>query len=184
MFAFGGITMKPCLAILFLIAISLVQAEDGWKTVDEGFRMTIPVSWQKQKVQPIDSNCGTYKAATADLEFDEVFGLGHTAERSQASIEELQKKEADPKLLKPGEEVWHVGGRIARFWSGEVDKKVYGERRFSNVASLHVPYAGEPGYLSIFILYESDKDLPTVRRVLQSLEWKKKSATRPDKKTE
>jgi hypothetical protein len=176
--------MRTSAAILFLFAAALVQPDDQWKTVDEGFRMTIPVSWQKQKVQPIDSNCGTYKGVTADLEFDEVFGLGYTVEESQAAIDDLVKKESDPKLLNPGEEVWHVDGRIARFWAGKADPKVYGERRFSNVARLHVPYAGEPGYLSIYILYESDKDLPTVRQVLRSLEWHKRSATRPAKKTE
>lgn len=174
--------MKAPAAILFLLVAFLAQAEDGWKTVDEGFRMNVPVGWQKQKVQPIDSNCGTYNAATADLEFDEVFGLGYTAEKAQTLIDDLKKKEANPKLLGPGEEVWHVAGRIARFWVGKVDSKVYGKRRFSNVADLRVPYAREPGYLSIYILYKSDKDLPTVRRVLQSLEWKKNPA-KPDKKT-
>ena len=176
--------MKAFAITAFLLVVSLAHAKDGWKTVDEGFRMTVPVSWQKQKVQPFDSNCGTYRAATADLEFDEVFGLGYTVEKGQALIDDLKKKETNPKLLKPGEEIWHVDGRIARFWAGKVDPKVYGKQRFSNVADLHVPYAGEPGYLSIYILYKSDKDLPTVRRVLQSLEWKKKGPNKPGKKTE
>jgi hypothetical protein len=175
--------MKKSAILSLLLIACFTYAQDGWKTVDEGFRMTIPVRWEKQKVQPIDSNCGSYKAQTADLEFDEVFGLGYTAERAQASIDDLKKKDANPKLLTTGEEVWHVDGRIARFWAGRVDPKVYGKRRFSNVATLHVPYAGQPGYLSIYILYKSDKDLATVRRVLESLEWKKQSATKPDKKT-
>src|SRR5689334_2737061 len=105
--------MKSFAIAILALVVPLARAEDGWKTVDEGFRMTVPVSWEKQKVQPIDSNCGTYKADTADLEFDEVYHLGYTAERSKALIDELKKKEANPKLLKPGEEIWHVGGRIA-----------------------------------------------------------------------
>ena len=86
--------MKTSLAIMLLLIASLVRAENEWKTVDEGFRMTIPVDWQKQKVQPIDSNCGTYKAETVDLEFDEVFRLGYTAEKAQSLIDELKEKEA------------------------------------------------------------------------------------------
>jgi hypothetical protein len=50
--------MKALAITFFLLVVSLAHAEDGWKPVDEGFRMTIPVSWQKQKVHPIDSNCG------------------------------------------------------------------------------------------------------------------------------
>ena len=174
--------MKPLAVIVLLLITSFAYAEDGWKTVDEGFCVTMPVSWQKQKVQPIDSNCGTYKAKTSDLEFDEVFGLGYTAEKAQSLIDELKKKEANPKLLKAGEEVWHVDGRIAHFWAGKLDPKEYGKRRFSNVASLHVPYAGEPGYLSIYIIYKSGEDLPTVKRVLRSIEWKKKSPAKQEKK--
>jgi len=174
--------MKTSAIIVLLLATFFVQAKEAWKTVDEGFLIKIPASWQKQKLHPIDSNCGAYKAATADLEFDEVIGLGYTAEKAQASIDDLKKKEADPKLLSPGEEVWHVDGRIARFWAEKVDPKVYGKRRFSNVARLHVPYAGQPGYLMVFILYKSDKDLPTVRQVLKSVEWKKQDQTKPDKK--
>ncbi|MDR3457073.1 MAG: hypothetical protein P4N60_06475 [Verrucomicrobiae bacterium] len=175
--------MKPLAVIVLLLVVSLAYAEDKWKTVDEGFRVTMPASWQKQKVQPFDSNCGTYKAKTADLEFDEVFGLGYTAENSQSLIDELKKKETNPKLLRAGEEVWHINGRIARFVAGKLDPKVYGKRRFSNVAELYVPYASEPGYLSIYIIYKSDEDLPTVRRVLQSIEWKKKSPAAQEKKT-
>ncbi len=165
--------MKTFVAITLLLIASIVHGENSWKMVDEGFCMTIPQGWNKQKVQPIDSNCGTYKAETADLEFDEVFGFGYTAEKAQAQIDELKKEQVDSKLLKAGEEVWHIDGRIARFWIGKVDPKVYGKRRFSNVAELFVPYAGQAGYLSIFILYKGDKDLPTVRRVLQSIKWKK-----------
>jgi len=147
-------------------------AKEGWRTVDVGFRMTIPSNWQKEKVQGIDSNVGTYTADTATLEFDEVY-MSYTAEKAQAVIAELKKKEADSKLLKPGEDIWHIDGRIADFMIGEVDPKQNGERRFSNVAELFVPYPGQSGYLSISIYYQSEQDLPTVRRVLRSIEWKK-----------
>src|SRR5436853_2202696 len=123
---------------LGLFAACSTISEDRWKTVDEGFRMTMPSGWRRQKAQPIDSNCGIYRAERVDLEFDEVFGLGYTAEKARAAIEDLKKKETNPQLLKPGEEIWYVDGRIARFWIGKADKKEYGERRFSNVAQLHV----------------------------------------------
>jgi len=175
------VAMKIFAAMLLLVA-TVAYGGDTWKSVDEGFRMMVPETWQKLNVRGIDSHVGAYKSETTDLEFDEVFGLGYTAERAQAAIEEYKKKEANPKLLKPGEEIWHVGGRIARFSSGTADPKVYGKRRFSNVAELHVPYAGKPGYLSIYILYKCEKDLPTARRVLQSLEWKPKSSPKSGSK--
>jgi hypothetical protein len=173
--------MKTLGAILLLLVVLVAQGDDGWTTVNEGFSMSVPKNWKRQKVQPIDSNCGTYRANTADLEFDEVYGLGYTKEKSQSAIEKLKQKEADPKLLKPGEEVWHVDGRIAHFISEKVDPQQYGKRRFSNVASLHVPYDGQPGYLEIYIFYKTDKDLPTVRKVLQSVKWKAKTTDRQDK---
>jgi hypothetical protein len=151
----------------------MVEAQERWKTVDEGFFITMPRDWKKQKVQPIDSNCGTYKTRNADLEFDEVFGLGYTTKKANTAVEALRKKEADPKLLKPGEEVWHLDGRIADFSNGRVDSAIYGQRRFTNVAGLHIPYENEPGYLHIFILYRGEEDLSVVRRVLQSIKWKK-----------
>jgi hypothetical protein len=162
-------------ALTLLLFVSLVaRAEDAWKTNNEGFHFATPVTWEKQDVQGIDSHVGAYKGPTADLEFDEVFGLDYTKEKARTMIDELKKKEADTKLLRTGEEVWHVDGRICSFRSGESDPNVYGKRRFTNVASLFVPYAEGDGYLSVLVFYQSNADLPTVRRVLQSIEWKKK----------
>jgi hypothetical protein len=175
-------TVTTLTAIIFLMDAPFTYAEKGWKTVDEGFLMTIPVNWQKENARPIDSNAGIYKADTADLEFDEVFRLGYTEQKSRTQIDNLKKKEANPKLLEPGEEIWHVDGRIAHFWNGKFDPAVYGQRRFSNVAHLHVPYAGQPGYLSIDILYKGQKDLSTVRRVLKSVQWNKAPNSRDKKK--
>ncbi len=169
--------MKPNHALLIVLGVSwsfLVHAEERWKVIDEGFKLKVPIDWKKQKLQPIDSNAGAYKSARADLEFDELFGLGYTTNKSQSAINELRKKEANPKLLKPGEEVWRVQGRLASFRCGKVDPKVYGHRRFTNVAGLFIPYEGKAGYLSIDVLYKSEQDLPTVRRVLQSVDWKPK----------
>jgi len=166
-----SVAMKIFAATLQFVA-TVAHGAESWKSVDEGFHMLVPTNWQRLDVRGIDSHVGAYKSETTDLEFDEVFGLGYTTNKSQAAIDKYKKKEANPKLLEEGEEIWHVDGRIARFWSGKVDPKVYGNRRFSNVAELHVPYAGEPGYLSIFILYKSEKDLPAARRVLQSLKWR------------
>jgi hypothetical protein len=169
--------MKPIRAILLsvVLAVCSAQAADRWKTVEDGFRLTIPWDWQKKKVQGIDSHVGEYRGKTAYLEFDEVFGLGYTNERAQKVIADLKSKEADPKLLSAGEEVWHVDGRIARFSIGAADPTVYGNREFKNVATLFVPYEGEGGYLHVLIFYESEKDVAVTRRILRSFEWKKKA---------
>jgi hypothetical protein len=164
--------IKLVIILLFSPFFICASAEERWKTVDEGFRMTIPASWEKQPEHGIDSNAGGYSGKTADLEFDEVRGLGYTEENSKSTIESLNSKLADPKKLAKGEEVWKVAGRIADFETGKLDPKIYGQRRFTNIASLHVPYANEPGYLEMYVIYESDKDMPTVRRVLQSIQWK------------
>ncbi len=151
--------------------------EDGWKVVDEGFRFSIPQGWEKIKVQGIDSHVGEYRGKTASLEFDEVVGLGYTNERAQAEIDELKKKEIRTTLLEPGEEVWRVDGRIARYTSGNVDPNRYGKREFPNVATLRVPYKGMESYLEIWVFYESDKDIATAVKILKSIEWKKKGPT-------
>lgn len=168
--------MKISHIILFLtcFAVCAAQGENRWKTVSEGFRLTIPWEWQKEKRRGIDSHVGKYRGKTAYLEFDEVYGLGYTNENALRFIEELKKKEADSKLLVPGEEVWHVNGKIAHFTRGNTDPKIYGDREFKNVAALFVPYEGEEGYLHVMIFYESDKDLPVIRRILASIEWEKK----------
>ena len=161
-----------------LLATFFGEAQERCKTVDEGFRITIPQDWARQDLHPIDSNAGSYVGETADLEFDEAFFLGGRPKRSNGAVKTLKKKERNPKLLKPGEEVWHVDGRIAHFYNGKVDPEIYGQRRFTNVASLYIPYEGTSGYLSVFILYQSAADLPIVRRALKSIEWKK-SPTNP-----
>ena len=142
----------------------------GWRTVDVGFRMTIPSNWQKEKVYPIDSNCGTYTSDKTCLDFDEVH-IGYTAERAQAAIDKLKKKEADKTLLNIDEEIWRVRGRIADFRLRKTDASPNGPQPFSNIATLVVPYSDKPGYLSIRIQFKSEDDLPTVRRVLKSVEW-------------
>jgi hypothetical protein len=177
-----GTAMKASVMIVLLLTACSTLPEERWKKVDEGFSFTIPVDWRKEKVKCYDSNCGTYKGKTAEFDFDEVFDLGYTVAKAQSSIDGLKQKEVDPKLLKPGEEVWHVDGRIAHFTAGNLDPEKYGKRRFSHVATLHVPYAGRPAYLFIYIIYKSEKDLVTVRRVLQSIEWKKKVPAKDEKK--
>jgi len=167
---------NPALFFLISSLLTLIaHAEEQWKVIDEGFLLTVPLDWQKQPVQPIDSNAGIYKSERTDLEFDEYFEFGGSTKHSQKAIDDLKKKEANPNLLKPNEEVWHVRGRLADFWNGNVDPKIYGQRRFSNVASLFIPYKGHKGqaaYLNSYILYKSEEDLPTVRRVLESVEPK------------
>jgi hypothetical protein len=145
------------------------RSKDGWRTVDEGFRMTIPPDWEKQKVWPFDSNCGSYQGDTADLDFDEV-AMMYPAKDAEAAVKQMEEKESNPKLLGVGEEIWHLNGRIAGFF--KVDPNVYSHPRFSNVVKLVVPYKSPPGYLSVTVFYKNEEDLPSVRRVLRSIEWK------------
>lgn len=160
-----------CVSVI--LATSWLEGQEGWKTVDEGsFRITIPQDWKKQEVHPIDTHAGAYAADTADLEFCE--DLLYTREEANAAVlQELRKKEQHPELLTAGEEVWHVDWRAGDFFNlGKADSEIYGERRFTNVAMLKVPYEGRRGNFTIHIFYKSEADLPTVRWVLRSIEWK------------
>ena len=82
------------------------------------------------------------------------------------------------KLLKAGEVVWHVDGRIALFSASKVDQKTFGNREYSNVASLSVPYDGQAGYLSVHVFYADDDYLETVSEILRSFTWPEKGRTR------
>ncbi len=148
-------------------------ADSRWLKVDEGFQFLIPSDWKDKEARGIDSHVGDYVGPRAYLEFDEVFGLGYTVERSQNAVENLKKKEADASLLKPGEVVWHVDGHIALFTSSKVDPKTFGNREYPNVASLFVPYEGEPGYLSVHLFYADYDYLRTASQILRSFTWPK-----------
>jgi len=163
----------PALLVMLAMTLSALGA-DEWKEVDEHFLLTIPSNWKRDKGQPIDSNAGGYKGQNTELEFDEVGGFMYPKGKSESAIADLKKKEADPSLLKSGEEIWRVAGRLADFTNGRVDPELYGKRRFTNVAGLFIPYKNGEGYLSIWILYRSDKDLPVVKRVLRRVRWKEK----------
>lgn len=150
-------------------------SDSQWLRVNEGFEFLIPSDWKDQEARGIDSHVGKYGGRSAYLEFDELFGLGYTVEKSQKAADDLAKKEANPKLLQPGEEVWRLDGRIALFSSAKVDPKVFGDREHGNVASLFVPYGGKAGYLSVHLFYADENYLPTARKVLHSFTWPKKS---------
>lgn len=152
---------------------SAPDVESQWQTIDEGFKFKIPPDWKKEDVQGIDSHVGKYRGPTAYLEFDEIHGLGLSVAETNLRIAEFRAKEADRTRLEPGEEIWHVNGRIAQFVKERADRKVYGVREYDNVARLSVPYEGEEAYLSIYILFKSDDDLPTVKKILQSIEWRR-----------
>jgi hypothetical protein len=160
---------------------AVAHGEDGWKTLDEGFRMTVPTDWQKEYKHGIDSHVGAYQGQTAGLEFDEVSGIaGYTAKESKAAIKEYKKKESHPKFLKPGEEIWHVDGRIALFWSGRADPNERRADSFSYVAWLSIPYDGVSEHLYICVSCKSREELPTARRVLKSLQWQRKNSEKSE----
>jgi hypothetical protein len=166
-------------AVAVLLLLTTVSyAADDWQLVDEGFRFRLPSDWKKVNRRGIDSHVGEYRGRTAYLEFDEVYGLGNTVEQSAEATKQWAAAEADPTLLKPGEEIWRLDGRIARFSLEKVDAEIYGKREFQFVARLSVWYAGKPAGLGVYVFYESEKDLPTVRRILRSFEWPTESPTR------
>lgn len=153
--------------LVFLSSIvALVRAEESWKTIKDGFEFKLPADWRKIETRGIDSHVGEYRGATAFLTFDEVYGLGYTVEKSTEFIEKLKSKERDSSLLKSGEEIWRVDGRIASF--------TIGKREFQNVATLTLSYEGLPSYLSIQVFFASDDDAPIARKILRSLTWPKK----------
>ena len=163
--------MKVLAISMVLLLAACVHAGDRWKKVDEGFRMTIPQEWKKKKLRCVDGNCGAYLAKTVELHFDEVYGLGYTKENVQVIVDNLRRQEINPELLVKGEEIWHVGGRIGLFYIDQVAPKTWGESGFVNRAGMRIPHPEWAGTLSIFVLYKDDKDLPTIRRVFQSLDW-------------
>lgn len=168
--------MRISVVATLIMSALIAHAEERCRLADEGFMINIPESWKKIKVKGIDSHVGQYSAETMDMHFDEVSSLLCSKESARSFVGEMKKKEADRRLLESGEEIWHVDGKIARFRTQKVDPEVYGERRFSNVASLEVAYEDEGGSLSIDIFYKNPEDLPTVRKVLQSITWKKDSS--------
>ncbi len=122
----------------------------------------------------IDSHVGEYRGATALLRFDEIFGLGYSVENSNAFIEQLKNKEREPSTLKEGEEIWRIDGRIALFFIGKADPKIYGKPPFQNVAKLSLSYPGEAGGLGLTVFFATNDDAPTVRKILRSVVWSKK----------
>jgi hypothetical protein len=151
---------------------SIRNSEVSWQTVDEGFRFKIPADWKKMEVQGTDSHCGRYRGKTAFLEFDEVTGLGWTADKSRSKTAEFTAKEKDPPLLNRGEQIWRLNGRVASFTAEKADSETYGKREFTNVARLFIPYEGEPAYLNVLVFFRNESDLPVVRRILESIEWR------------
>jgi len=158
-------------------------ADPRWLKVDEGFHFLIPSDWKNMDARGIDSHVGRYEGPRAYLVFDELFGLGYTVERSREAVTDLLKKEADGRLLKAGEEVWRVDGRIAHFTFSKVDASTYGNREHQNVATLFVPYDGQAGYLSVQLFYADEDYLPTVRLILRSLTWPKKGPNKAPEPT-
>lgn len=121
---------------------------------------------------------GKYVGKRAYLEFDEVYELGYTVEKSKAAIDKMKLEEAQPKFLKSGEEIWHVDGRLARFEFGKVDPERFGNREYKNFARLSVPYEGKPAYVAVSVFYANDRDLQTVRTILKSFKWRKEEPPR------
>lgn len=133
---------------------------DGWRQVDEGgFRFEIPADWEKKEVQGIDSHVGSYDGLQGRLDFDQEFGY-YIANGLRRSVENMKEKDANPKLLEPGEEIWRIDGHLARFTSS------------SNHAKIYIPNEKEQWTLSIRIAFANEEFFATARRILSSIKIK------------
>ena len=166
--------------ILFCRCGSVCAAEK-WKTIDLGFRISVPSEWQEEKLQGVDSHVGRINGVGAYLEFDENFGMFQRFEERrkelvQERISEMKRQAWYPSFLMKGKEIWHVDGRIARFTFSTVDPKKFGTRPYRNVATISVPYDDPPRYggLQVLVFYENEDFLPTIRQILRSLKWPKR----------
>jgi hypothetical protein len=175
-----GKKMKAVLLLASLTVLHALSASEAWQVIDDGFRFRLPREWTKIPVRGYDSHVGQYRASTAVLEFDEVTAYGESVEKTASYIESLKKKEADASLRTSGEEIWRVDGRIATVTFGTVDPKVYGKREFPLVASMSVPYPGEPAGLGVRIFYSSPQEEALVRSILRSFQWPKKPNKAPE----
>lgn len=150
--------MKMLSASILMIALAgMIFGADGWKQAEEGsFRVEIPADWEKKKVQGIDSHVGRYEGPSGHLEFDQEFGY-YTASGSRRAIADMKAKEANPNLIPPGEEIWHVDGQLASFSFS------------SNRAAVFIPSEKWQWTLSIRIAFSNEDFLPTARRILESV---------------
>lgn len=147
----------PSVSILVIALAGMIFGADGWKQADEGsFRFEIPADWEKKKVQGIDSHVGRYEGPSGHLEFDQEFGY-YTAFGSRRAIADMKAKEANPNLIPPGEEIWHVDGQLASFSFS------------SNQAAIFIPNEKGQWTLSIRIAFSNEDFLPTARRILESV---------------
>jgi len=158
--------------LLLLALVIAARAEGEWKTVDLGFVLSVPPDWEQVKERGIDSYVGRLKSKDAELTFDEAGSFMYSAGEARLAVANLKRKARNPKLLKVGEEIWIVDGRVADFSIRKPDF-AYGVPPFTNVATLFVPYKGSGGSLSIAIFYRSKDGELTARRILQSVVWKK-----------
>ena len=134
------------------------RADDKWVEVNEGFRFELPSDWTKKEVRAIDSHQGRYEGAAGHLWFDRELGF-YTADAAREAIQEMKAKEANPKLLMPGEEIWRIDGRLVHF------------RSSGNVVSLFVPCEERFWILSIEVTFYNPGFLPSARRILRSFKF-------------
>lgn len=143
-----------------------------WKTVDEGFYVTVPSGWRKKKVQGIDSAVTQYRGSGMELSSDWVGGFLYPKENSAKTLEKFDSFLAAPETLPEGEEVWKLDGKLALFHAG-ISHSGYGHRSRSRpFSTVFVPFEEDGGYLSVSVVCRDEEDAAIARKVLKSIRWK------------
>ena len=162
----------PLFVALLLLPSCANRQEARWKTVDEGFLISVPSEWRKKKVEGIDSVVGQYRGEGMDLSYDWVSGLNYTFEDSAEAAEMLRKFAAAPDTLPRGEQVWDLDGRLVRYRGGDLPSTPKGDEKYRKFAEIFVPFEGEGSYLSVRVLYRDEGDVVIARHMLKSIRWK------------
>lgn len=179
--------------LIFLFScVGIARTEEIEVHVHDNFSFRLPPDWRKVEakkpkskfgpvieIQTIDSrHVGEYRGKNASLEFlegDTIFVQGGTTdpEGLQLDIGQWKKKEANPKLLDAGEEIWRINGRVAQVVFKKTDLYTHELRGFANLARLSMIKEDGASALAFQVFYKSDKELPIVRKILQSINWYK-----------
>jgi len=160
--------------IVLLVVVASAAAGDNWRRVDaESFSLLVPATWKKLDAQGIDSHVIDYAAEGFKCECDEGAANLLSKESALAEIEDLKKKETDPKLLKRDEHIEKIQGRYA-ITSVEKEARYVAYGGYENLAQLYVPYESG-GYVAVRVFFRDLTDLQVALRIIRSIEWKRQN---------
>lgn len=153
------------------ITIGATSRDPSWSLADEGtFTFLHPPDLQKQHVRCFDSHCGEYKSHQIELNFDEVIGLGITANDAQRRHDRLAAKFAKNPRPDASTLIRNMNGRYI---------EISWDHRELRVDAPKPPDAAERrnnygSYLVVLIRFSNKADLETALQIANSLEFKTK----------